>query len=85
MSIETYPHLFEPIRIGKTIFRNRIFAAPNGCQYLDSRNAPSPDGVAFFERKALGGFASVVLSGEDGRTDGDEREGEECCECAFHG
>ena len=61
MSVETYPHLFQPIRVGKTVFRNRIFAAPNGCQYLDSRNAPSPDGVAFFERKALGGFASVTL------------------------
>ena len=61
MSVETYPHLFQPIRIGKTLFRNRIFAAPNGCQYLDSQNGPSPDGVAFFERKALGGFASVTL------------------------
>ena len=61
MSVETYPHLFQPIRIGKTLFRNRIFAAPNGCQYLDSRNGPSPDGVAFCERKALGGFASVTL------------------------
>ena len=61
MSLETYPHLFEPIRVGKTIFRNRIFAAPNGCQYLDHRNAPSAEGVAFYERKALGGFAAVTL------------------------
>ncbi len=61
MSVETYPHLFSPIRIGKAVFRNRIFAAPNGCQYLDGRNAPSMEGAAFFERKALGGFAAVTL------------------------
>ncbi len=61
MSLESYPHLFQPLRIGRAVFRNRIFAAPNGCQYLDRRNAPSPEGVAFFERKALGGFAAVTL------------------------
>ena len=25
-----FPHLFEPIRIGRTLFKNRLFAAPNG-------------------------------------------------------
>lgn len=29
-----YPHLFTPIRIGGTWFRNRIFAAPTGHQDL---------------------------------------------------
>ncbi len=61
MSIVKYPHLFEPIRIGSTLFKNRLFAAPNGCQYLDYGNVPSDAGVAFFERKAIGGFAAVTL------------------------
>lgn len=61
MSIEHFPHLFAPIRIGNTLFRNRIFAAPNGCQYLDYGNVPSKDGVAFYERKAIGGAAAVTL------------------------
>ncbi|MBQ9464096.1 MAG: 2-enoate reductase, partial [Lachnospiraceae bacterium] len=56
-----FPHLFEPIRIGRTLFKNRLFAAPNGCQYLDYGNVPSDRGVAFYERKALGGFAAVTL------------------------
>ena len=61
MSTLKYPHLFEPIRIGRKIFKNRIFAAPNGCQYLDHGNVPSDAGIAFYERKALGGFAAVTL------------------------
>ena len=61
MSLEKYPHLFTPITIGNTIFRNRLFAAPNGCQYLDYGGVPSDEGIAFFERKAIGGFASVTL------------------------
>ena len=27
MSVQDYPHLFEPIRLGNTFFRNRIFGA----------------------------------------------------------
>ena len=61
MSIEKFPHLFEPIKIGNTIFKNRIFASPNGCQYLDYGGVPSDAGVAFFERKAIGGAASVTI------------------------
>ena len=61
MSIERYPHLLAPIRIGNRVFKNRIFAAPNGCQYLEYGNVPSPQGVAFFERKAIGGAASVTI------------------------
>ena len=61
MSIEKYPHLFAPIKIGNVIFKNRIFASPNGCQYLDYGQVPSDAGVAFFERKAIGGAASVCI------------------------
>jgi 2,4-dienoyl-CoA reductase-like NADH-dependent reductase (Old Yellow Enzyme family)/thioredoxin reductase len=55
-----YPHLFSPIVLAKTLFRNRIFASPTGW-----RNE-APDGVfsdratAYYERKAKGGAASVA-------------------------
>ena len=55
-----YPHLFQPIRIGDVLYRNRIFAAPTGHadvllgQFTD-------DAIAYFERKAQGGAAVVTL------------------------
>ena len=61
MSIEKFPHLFAPLKVGSVIFRNRIFSAPNGCQYLDYGNVPSAAGAAFYERKAMGGAAAVTL------------------------
>ena len=54
-----YPHLFSPIRLGDTVFRNRYFAAPVGYEYLSSKNYPLDETVAFFERKAMGGAATV--------------------------
>lgn len=51
-----YPHLFEPITIRNTTFRNRIFATPNCCFGENSGN------VAFFQNKAAGGAAVVTLS-----------------------
>jgi 2,4-dienoyl-CoA reductase-like NADH-dependent reductase (Old Yellow Enzyme family)/NADPH-dependent 2,4-dienoyl-CoA reductase/sulfur reductase-like enzyme len=54
-----YPHLFTPIRLGNTVFRNRYFAAPVGYEYLTSQNYPLDETVAFFERKAIGGPATV--------------------------
>lgn len=51
-----YPHLFQPITIRNTTFRNRIFATPNCCFGENSGN------VAFFENKAKGGAAVVTLS-----------------------
>ena len=54
-----YPHLFSPIKLGGTVFRNRYFAAPMGYEYLTSQNYPLEETVAFFERKAVGGAATV--------------------------
>ena len=60
MSRLKYPHLFQAIRLGNTIFRNRIFASPTGC--LDVNNGvPTPAGIAFYERKAIGGAAAVTI------------------------
>ena len=61
MSVSKYPHLFEPFAIGNTVFRNRIFASPEGYYNVGSDNLPGLDEVAFFERKAIGGLASVCV------------------------
>ena len=56
-----YPCLFEPIRIGGTWFRNRIFAAPTGHQDLTPEGYVKPNVVAYYERKAIGGAAAVTV------------------------
>lgn len=61
MSHMKFQHLFTPITLGDTIFRNRIFGAPTGPSNLSSYNFPTPDTCAYYERKAMGGAASVCL------------------------
>ncbi len=61
MSNPYFPHLFEPIRLGKTVFRNRIFASPQDYPGLTAENALSSEATAFYELKARGGFASVCI------------------------
>ena len=56
-----YPHLFSPIQLGNTLFRNRIFAAPTGVSYSDSRHRPINETISYYERKAKGGAASVCV------------------------
>ena len=56
-----YPHLFSPIQVGNVLFRNRIFASPTGLQYSTSKNRPITPGIAYYERKAKGGAASVCI------------------------
>ena len=57
-----YENLFSPIVLGNTQFRNKIFAAPIGMEYYPSeRIHPGDDFIAFFERKAEGGVATVCI------------------------
>ncbi len=56
-----YPHLFSPVQIGGTVFKNRLFASPTGLQYSAAGNRPITPGIAYYERKALGGAASVCI------------------------
>lgn len=57
-----FKNLFTPIVLGKTQFRNRIFAAPLGLEYYPAANLhPGDDFIAFFERKAQGGAATVCV------------------------
>jgi 2,4-dienoyl-CoA reductase-like NADH-dependent reductase (Old Yellow Enzyme family)/thioredoxin reductase len=56
-----YPHLFKPIRLGSTLFRNRIFACPTDYPYFSHGNHATPFNISYFERKAMGGAASVAV------------------------
>ena len=61
MSHFKFPHLFEPVTIGNTVFRNRIFGSPTGPSNLSSHQYPTQETCAYYERKALGGAASVCV------------------------
>ena len=63
-----YPHLFTPITLGDTVFRNRIFASPTGVFYSDVNHRPVIETMGFYERKAKGGAASVCVG--DAMVDG---------------
>ena len=55
-----YDHLLAPVTLAKTQFRNRIFASPVGLEYYPSDNLhPGDDFIAFYEKKAQGGAATV--------------------------
>ncbi len=72
MSNFKYPHLFEPIKLAGTLFRNRLFASPTGYQDIKNDGILTEGAAAYYERKAMGGVASVascegVVDGELGK------------------
>ena len=72
MSELRYPHLFAPIKLGDRLFRNRIFAAPTGYQNVNGDGLINDGATAYYERKAMGGAASVatfegIVDGEFGK------------------
>ena len=54
-----YPRLFSSIRLGNTVFRNRIFGAPLGYCHFSSESHPLDETICFYENLARGGAASV--------------------------
>lgn len=56
-----YKELFKPIVLGKTQFRNRIFAAPIGLVHFPENLHPDEELMAYYERKAQGGGATVSI------------------------
>jgi 2,4-dienoyl-CoA reductase-like NADH-dependent reductase (Old Yellow Enzyme family)/thioredoxin reductase len=57
-----YPKLFTPFKIGNTVFRNRIFTSPTGyMDFLPDGTTPTEDFIAYYERKAMGGAATVCV------------------------
>ena len=61
MSSLKYPLLFEPIRLGNTVFRNRIFASPTGHVDTLGDGTYTENAMAIYERKAMGGCASIAM------------------------
>ena len=57
-----YPILTSPIRIGRTIFRNRMFSAPMGATDITADCSPGPRTQGFYELRAKGGAAAVTVS-----------------------
>ena len=55
-----FPNLFQPYRIKKIRFRNRILAAPNGPKYKTYEGFPREFEAAFYEVRAKGGIAQVT-------------------------
>ena len=43
-----YKHLFEPIRLGNQVFKNRIFASPTGFQDVDDSGILPAEEAAFY-------------------------------------
>ena len=67
-----YPHLFSPITLGNTLFRNRLFASPTGYQNINGDGFLNEGAGAYYGRKAMGGVASVatfegIVDGEFGK------------------
>ena len=52
MSYKDYPHLFMPIAVGNTRFRNRIFSAPTGHPDVTLDGNFTEDAIAYYERRA---------------------------------
>ena len=79
MNKNPYPHLFEPLIIRNTVFKNRIFASPQGSSYLMPNDEfPTADVTVYYERKAIGGAASTcmgvrVVDWKSGRNWGDNK------------
>ncbi|WP_230397394.1 NAD(P)/FAD-dependent oxidoreductase [Novisyntrophococcus fermenticellae] len=59
--MKKYNELFNPIVLGTTQFRNRIFASPIGLVHFQDNLHPDEKLIAYYERKAQGGSATVSV------------------------
>ena len=76
-TINQFPHVLSPIRLGNKVFRNRIFTAPTSLYDLTPDGAPTDDYAAYYVRKARGGCATVTIGEcyvEEGETPPDDYE-----------
>lgn len=62
---KSYPYLLDPLKVGDTIFRNRIFTAPITLHALQAGEPfhPTEEVITHFANKAKGGAACVTCSG----------------------
>ena len=61
MSELKYKRLFEPFKIRGKTFRNKIFSSPQDTYRLTYEGFLNESATAFYEMKAMGGFATVCL------------------------
>ena len=59
MSEFKYPHLFEPLRLGNQLCRNRLFGAPTGYRNMTHDSIYPEEAFQYFRRKAMGGCGAV--------------------------
>lgn len=57
-----FPHLSNPITIGRVTFRNRMFSAPMGGTDITNDGCIGPKSTAFYELRGKGGAAAVTVS-----------------------
>lgn len=63
MSEFKYSHLFSPVKVGSLVMKNRIFSAPTSLNWIAENGNLTPEAIAYYEQKAMGG-AAVVTHGE---------------------
>lgn len=63
---ERYPHIFEPLTIKNTTFKNRIFTAPTTGHMMQNNEPyyPEPSYIKNYLQKAKGGVACVSCGGQ---------------------
>lgn len=61
-----YPHMFQPLTIGKVTFKNRVFSAPSMGHMLQDNEPsdPRPPLIQNYLEKAKGGLAQVECGGQ---------------------
>ena len=57
-----FPHLCNPITIGRVTFRNRMFSAPMGGTDITNDGCIGPKSTAFYELRGKGGAGAVTVS-----------------------
>ena len=56
-----YPHLFQPLKVGNVVLKNRIMTPPMSPQNHPSDHFIGPYTIGFYELRAKGGFANITV------------------------
>jgi 2,4-dienoyl-CoA reductase-like NADH-dependent reductase (Old Yellow Enzyme family)/thioredoxin reductase len=57
-----YPLMFEPLKVKKTVFKNRVFASPVTTDRIVVDGCPTDECINAYETRARGGFAQVTVT-----------------------
>ncbi len=56
-----YQHIFEPITVKRTIFKNRVVMTPMGTNYADPEGGINDDHINYYRLRAKGGTGKKVV------------------------